>query len=235
MVDRNQTNTNKETKDITPQRSEAISNRKGTSVGGASMLFTATLGFVNLTGLVLLTIWFFNTSDNQQSAGQNFVDRISKLEEISYSQNETLKKFTEETEEDLKFINKEIRKLWDLSNKKNRKDINSNLNNLSNLKTQADEMSMLIKGFGAKQRARDLEFSKLEKQLLDTQTALEGIAPSSESSDLESRLLIQEEAQKNMDAYRKQVTANLLKLQGQLDKLKIKLELSDSEKATSPN
>jgi len=96
-------------------------------------------------------------------------------------------------------------------------------------------MSMLIKGFGAKQRARDLEFSKLEKQLLDTQTALVGIAPSSESSDLESRLLIQEEAQKNMDAYRKQVTANLLKLQGQLDKLKIKLELSDSEKATSPN
>ena len=121
MTEDNSTDSKKSTPDIKPVRSEAMVSKSNRPIGGASMLFTATLGFINLGGLVLLFFWFFSTSDNQQQAGQNFIERISVLEESLDEQNQQNQDIIESTEQDLKFINKEIRKLWDLSNKKNRK------------------------------------------------------------------------------------------------------------------
>tara|TARA_B100001146_G_scaffold182768_1_gene165292 strand:+ start:1343 stop:2050 length:708 start_codon:yes stop_codon:yes gene_type:complete len=235
MTENNNSDSTEQTSDIKPVRSEAMSNITNKRLGGASMLFTATLGFINLGGLILLFFWFFNTSGNQQIAGQSFVERISVIEESLSEQKLQTQELIESTGQDLKFINKEIRKLWDLSNKKNRKEIANNLKELKNLDEELSKLNKLVSSLGAKQRARDLEFSKLENSLdkLKTQTA--GLVPAEDDSILEGRLAAQDEAIDSMDAYRKQVNKTLMSLQRQIDKLLLNLELNQSEQATSTN
>tara|TARA_B110000196_G_scaffold256056_1_gene226182 strand:+ start:3384 stop:4091 length:708 start_codon:yes stop_codon:yes gene_type:complete len=235
MTENNNSDSTEQTSDIKPVRSEAMSNITNKRLGGASMLFTATLGFINLGGLILLFFWFFNTSGNQQLAGQSFVERISVIEESLSEQKLQTQELIESTDQDLKFINKEIRKLWDLSNKKNRKEIANNLKELKNLDEELSKLNKLVSSLGAKQRARDLEFSKLENSLdkLKTQTA--GLVPAEDDSILEGRLAAQDEAIDSMDAYRKQVNKTLMSLQRQIDKLLLNLELNQSEQATSTN
>ena len=235
MTENNNSDSTEQTSDIKPVRSEAMSNITNKRLGGASMLFTATLGFINLGGLILLFFWFFNTSGNQQIAGQSFVERISVIEESLSEQKLQTQELIESTDQDLKFINKEIRKLWDLSNKKNRKEIANNLKELKNLDEELSKLNKLVSSLGAKQRARDLEFSKLENSLdkLKTQTA--GLVPAEDDSILEGRLAAQDEAIDSMDAYRKQVNKTLMSLQRQINKLLLNLELNQSEQATSTN
>ena len=233
MVDKNSSNPTEEPKDIRPVRSETISSRSRKSVGGSSMLFTATLGFINLAGLVLISFWFFNTSGNQQTAGQGFVERISTVEEALFQKNIEMEELIDSMDQDLKFMNKEIRKLWDLANKKNRKEIQFNLQNVNDLKVQVAELLKSINSIGAKQRARDLEFAKLEKQLSILESKINDLSPENNDGNLEGRLILQEEAQEAMDVYRVQVNKTLMNLQKQTDRLQIKLELYHSEQATS--
>jgi hypothetical protein len=233
MVDKNSSNPTEEPKDIRPVRSETISLRSGKSIGGSSLLFTATLGFINLAGLVLISFWFFNTSDNQQTAGQGFVERISTVEETLFQKNIEIEELIDSTGQDLKFMNKEIRKLWDLTNKKNRKEIQFNLQNVNDLKVKMAELLKSINSIGAKQRARDLEFAKLEKQLSILESKINDLSPENNDGNLEGRLILQEEAQEAMDVYRVQVNKTLMNLQKQTDRLQIKLELYHSEQATS--
>jgi hypothetical protein len=233
MTENNSTDSKNQTPDIKPIRSETMSGRNNKPVGGASMLFTAALGFINLGGLILLFFWFFSTSGNQQQAGQNFIERISILEESLDEQKQKNQEIIESTEQDVKFINKEIRKLWDLTNKKNRKEIASNSKVLKELEEQIEKLTKKINSLGAKQRARDLEFAKLEKSQQNLRIKIADIAPSADDSVLEERLATQDEAIKSMDAYRKQVNKTLMGLQRQIDKLLLNLELYQSEQATS--
>ena len=235
MTENNSTDSKNQTPDIKPIRSETMSGRNNKPVGGASMLFTAALGFINLGGLILLFFWFFSTSGNQQQAGQNFIERISILEESLDEQKQKNQEIIESTEQDVKFINKEIRKLWDLTNKKNRKEIASNSKVLKELEEQIEKLTKKINSLGAKQRARDLEFAKLEKSQQNLRIKIADIAPSADDSVLEERLATQDEAIKSMDTYRKQVNKTLMGLQRQIDKLLLNLELYQSEQATSTN
>jgi hypothetical protein len=139
----------------------------------------------------------------------------------------------ESAEQDVKFINKEIRKLWDLSNKKNRKEIGNNIKALKDLNEQLDQLTKKINSLGAKQRARDLEFAKLEKSQDNLKIKIADVAPSSDGSVVDERLASQEEAIQAMDAYRKQVNKTLMSLQRQIDKLLLNLALNQSEQATS--
>jgi len=108
-------------KDIKPVRPEASSSREKRRTKGGSVLFSSMITILNLIGLIVLFLWFFNTSGNQQQAGQNFIERISVLEESYTAQEVLIGDLTKDIESDLKFVNKEVRKLWDLSNKRNRK------------------------------------------------------------------------------------------------------------------
>ena len=233
MTENNSTDSKNDTPDIKPIRSEAMASKSNRPIGGASMLFTATLGFINLGGLVLLFFWFFSTSGNQQQAGLNFIERISILEESLDEQKQQNLEIIESTEQDVKFINKEIRKLWDLSNKKNRKEIAANIKVLKELEEQIERLTKKINSLGAKQRARDLEFAKLEKSQENLKIKIVDIGPSTDDSILEERIATQDEAIESMDSYRKQVNKTLMGLQRQIDKLLLNLELYQSEQATS--
>ena len=210
--------------DIKPVRSEALDNRKKRNIGGSSLLFISLLGLINLGGLVILGLWFFNTSGYQQETGQSFVQRISFLEEEISSMKAVNEESIDSLEEQTKFIDKEIRKLWDLSNKRNRKNIDSLTIQLTDVKTSFEKLFKSNNSILAKQRARALEIAKLEKVQADLKIKLTNLNALSESSDISEKLKSQEEAIAAFDAYRKQVNRALLELEEKLDKLQLKIQ-----------
>ena len=210
--------------DIKPIRSEALDNRKKRNIGGSSLLFISLLGLINLGGLVILGLWFFNASGYQQETGQSFVQRISFLEEEISSIKAVNKESIDSLEEQTKFIDKEIRKLWDLSNKRNRKNIDSLTIQLTEAKTSFEKLFKSNNSILAKQRARALEIAKLEKVQADLKVKLTNLNALSESSDISEKLKSQEDAIAAFDAYRKQVNRALLELEEKLDKLQLKIE-----------
>ena len=210
--------------DIKPVRSEALDNRKKRNIGGSSLLFISLLGLINLGGLVILGLWFFNASGYQQETGQSFVQRISFLEEEISSMKAVNEESIDSLEEQTKFIDKEIRKLWDLSNKRNRKNIDSLTIQLIDVKTSFEKLFKSNNSILAKQRARALEIAKLEKVQADLKIKLTNLNALSETSDISEKLKSQEEAIAAFDAYRKQVNRALLELEEKLDKLQLKIE-----------
>ena len=212
--------------DIKPVRSEALDNRKKRNIGGSSLLFISLLGLINLGGLVILGLWFFNASGYQQETGQSFVQRISFLEEEISSMKAVNEESIDSLEEQTKFIDKEIRKLWDLSNKRNRKNIDSLTIQLTEVNESFEKLFKSNNSILAKQRARALEIAKLEKVQADLKVKLTNLNALSESSDISEKLKSQEEAIAAFDAYRKQVNRTLLELEEKLDKLQLKIEVS---------
>ena len=210
--------------DIKPVRSEASDNRKKRNIGGSSLLFISLLGLINLGGLVILGLWFFNASGYQQETGQSFVQRISFLEEEISSMKAVTEESIDSLEEQTKFIDKEIRKLWDLSNKRNRKNIDSLTIQLTEVKTFFEKLFKSNNSILAKQRARALEIAKLEKVQADLKIKLTNLNALSESSDISEKLKSQEEAIAAFDAYRKQVNRTLLELEEKLDELQLKIQ-----------
>ena len=209
--------------DIKPVRSEALENRRR-NIGGSSLLFVSLLGLINLGGLVILGLWFFNASDYQQEAGQSFVERISFLEEEIDSIKIVNKESLGSIEEKTKFIDKEIRKLWDLSNKRNRKNIDSLIIQFEEVKETFEEISKTNNSILAKQRARGLEIAKLERIQVDLKTKLSNLDASNESFDINEKLQSQEEAIEAFDAYRLQMNKTLIEIEEKLDKLQIMIE-----------
>ena len=210
--------------DIKPVRSEALDNRKKRNIGGSSLLFISLLGLINLGGLVILGLWFFNASGYQQETGQSFVQRISFLEEEISSMKAVNEESIDSLEEQTKFIDKEIRKLWDLSNKRNRKNIDSLTIQLTEVNESFEKLFKSNNSILAKQRARALEIAKLEKVQADFKIKLTNLNALSESSDISEKLKSQEEAIAAFDAYRKQVNRTLLELEEKLDELQLKIE-----------
>ena len=219
--------------DIKPVRSEAVSNRGQRRVKGGSMLFSSTITIVNTIGIVLLGLWFFNTSGSQQQAGKSFIERISMLEENISAQSSKVDDLIETNSQDLKFINKEIRKLWDLSNKKNRKSISQNLNSIESIEETIAALDKEYKTLSAKQRSLNLELAKLEKMQEKLSESLDIQSPFSEGEDLEDRLSDLEEATKSMDLYRTQVNQSILSLKEKLNDLELELTNFSSKEATS--
>ena len=210
--------------DIKPKRSETLANTKRRNIGGSSLLFLSFIGLVNIIGLLILGLWFFNSSGYQQEAGQNFVERISLLEEKTSTDQGLKNELILSLEDDIKFINKEIRKLWDLSNKKNRNNITNLSGQVNELENYIDDINKLASTIAAKQRAMDLELAKLERARENFQEKLNLIGSLSDGSDMKKRMSSQEEAIKAFDAHRKQINRTILDLQSRLNELQIRVE-----------
>ena len=210
--------------DIKPVRSETLANQKNRNLGGSSLLFVSLLGLLNLAGLVILGLWFFNTSGYQQETGQNFVQRISLIEEQISSMKDSNQDSISSLEEQTTFLNREVRKLWDLSNKRNRKSIDSLTNQLAEIKITSKELSKANNSLAAKQRASGLEIAKLEKIQTDLKQGLSNLDSLTDKSDIEKKIESQEEAIAAFDAYRKQMNRALLDLEVRINELQLNLE-----------
>ena len=222
-------NLSEEKKDIKPERPDLSSNRRARKTGGGSFLFSSLVLILNSIGLIILFLWFFNTSGNQQQAGQNFVERISVLEESLAQKDQQINILSEEVEADLKFVNKEIRKLWDLSNKRNRKNISENLNSIESLNEKIENIDKKDEVLSAQQRALTLELARIKNIQDNINIQLDDFDDSAPNETASDKLADIQESIDSFNAYRVQVNQSLLNLREQLNNLELALSQAENE------
>ena len=222
-------NLSEEKKDIKPERPDLSSNRRARKTGGGSFLFSSLVLILNSIGLIILFLWFFNTSGNQQQAGQNFVERISVLEESLAQKDQQINILSEEVEADLKFVNKEIRKLWDLSNKRNRKNISENLNSIESLNEKIESIDKKDEVLSAQQRALTLELARIKNIQDNINIQLDNFDDSATNETASDKLADIQESIDSFNAYRVQVNQSLLNLREQLNDLELALSQAENE------
>ena len=222
-------NLNEEKKDIKPERPDVSSNRRARKTGGGGFLFSSLVLILNSIGLIILFLWFFNTSGNQQQAGQNFVERISVLEESIAEKDQQLNTLSEEVDADLKFINKEVRKLWDLSNKRNRKNISENQNLIESLNEKIESIDKKDEVLSAQQRALTLELARIKNIQDNIDSQLDSFDDSTPNETAFDKLADIQESIDSFNAYRIQVNESLLNLREQLNDLELALSQAENE------
>ena len=222
-------NLSEEKKDIKPERPDLSSNRRARKTGGGGFLFSSLVLILNSIGLIILFLWFFNTSGNQQQAGQNFVERISVLEERLAQKDQQINILSEEVEADLKFVNKEIRKLWDLSNKRNRKNISENLNSIENLNEKIESIDKKDEVLSAQQRALTLELARIKNIQDNINSQLDNFDENAPNETASDKLADIQESIDSFNAYRVQVNQSLLNLREQLNNLELALSQAENE------
>jgi len=177
--------------------------------------------YIIVAGIILATFaWTFFGISSQQDNLVKINNRLITLEENVQTSSDSSEENIETLLADLKIINREIRKLWDLSNKKNKKDIsvlseqnkvisdeifevqNSSASNTESL----EEIDVSLKNIKAR-------LAKLSSFELNSNTFAE-------------RLVELEEAIEAVDAYRKQTNQTIADLQ---DQLSSKPNLIDSQ------
>ena len=148
--------------------------------------------------------------------------RLIDLEQ-KVQQSVTSSEVTVETlSDDLKEVNREIRKLWDLSNKRNKKRIATLEDQLKAIDSSITEI------FTQSQEIR-LISKEFSKSISDIKTRVAKIDTSSlSSSDYEIRIKELEEAIDSMDSFRRQTNQSIIKLKDELSKVISEAESSES-------
>lgn len=179
----------------------------------------------------------------QQAASSNALQlERSRVESISAQVHETGSSFVETgnvLESKFKFFDSEIRKLWDVSNKRNRNAIEENKVQLAKMTKVAQTSQSQLKTLEAKQAATSKAADKLSKQLASENTALRATVEAQNEqllimegelellqqrlknvpNDLAARVANNEEAVLAIDASRQQLFKRISQLQQQLDLL----------------
>ena len=88
-----------------------------------SGLFLGVFFVLLLFAILSLSIWVSQLSKTSQNVNSKFESRLTILEEQLQLADSTSTEFLSDINTQLQFLDKEIRKLWDLSNKRNKVNI----------------------------------------------------------------------------------------------------------------
>ena len=183
----------------------------------SSGLFLGIVFVLLLTGILGLSLWVSELSKTSNSVNSKVESRLLILEEQLQLADSTSTESLSDINSQLQFLDKEIRKLWDLSNKRNKvkiaelnQDIEKQTNALKELAaTQTNDQKNINAIQQESQKLSILvdELSRSNKDNLNTQNKI---------AELSRSILLLEETVQAFDAYRKQNNELLQELQIQL-------------------
>jgi len=183
----------------------------------SSGLFLGIVFVLLLTGILGLSLWVSELSKASNSINSKVESRLLILEEQLQLADSTSTESLSDINAQLQFLDKEIRKLWDLSNKRNKvkiaelnEDIEKQTNALKELAaTQTNDQKNINAIQQESQKLSILvdELSRSNKDNLNTQNKI---------AELSRSILLLEETVQAFDVYRKQNNELLQELQIQL-------------------
>ena len=167
--------------------------------------------YLVVTVIIVVTFsWTYFGISAQQDNLVKINNRLISLEENVQSSSDSSEENIETLLADLKIINREIRKLWDLSNKRNKKDI-------SVLSEQNKVISNEIFEIQNNSTSNTQSLENIEESLKDMKKRLAKLSSFELNSSTYSERLAQlEEAVQSVDAYRKQTNQSILDIQEEL-------------------
>ena len=192
----------------------------------SSGLFLGIVFVLLLIGILALSLWVSELSKASDSINSRVESRLSILEEQLQLADSTSTEFLSDINTQLQFLDKEIRKLWDLSNKRNKvniakltQDISKHAAALKEIAaTQTNDQTNInsIKNESQKLRSLIDELSQANKENLNAQNKI---------AELNKSILLLEETVQAFDTYRRQNNEMLQEMQ---------LKISRIETAASP-
>ena len=197
------------------------------------------LGFVfvlMLSAILGLALWVNQISTTNKDIIIVYEDRISLLEEqLSIVDSVNADSMTGVSAQ-LQFLDKEIRKLWDLSNKRNKVDIQQSIKDIDKLTSELNSINNLIKNM-------DMSLIKNESKLNELLSQLNNLSSLAESlfdlqkdiKSIKTEILIMDESMQALNNYRKQNNANIIQLQNEIRLLRNLINLSKDTPTTMPS
>ena len=184
------------------------------SKGGLLVGFIYVMAFMSI---LLLAIWQTFESENNKSSMKLVDERLSLIEEQINIVDETNNDSMTDITSSIQFLDKEIRKLWDLSNKRNKVDIQK----LTDQTAEIEKLLLVVKS--------DIENN--QKNLLSVQEdvgnnieKIQDLGLSSEDlaalkfslSNIDTQLILLDDSVQALNNYRNQLNQVILEIQTQI-------------------
>ncbi len=165
-----------------------------------------------LLGLFLFFFYWFYSGLNQQQDNLNSMNsRLISIEESFQTQSNNADEKVGSILQDIKLLNSEVRKLWDLSNKKNKK-------NISLLENKVNEITEATNSAAEDYLQINASLESLNKSMFDLEGRIAKLsALELNSSSYEKKFDDLAEAIDAIDAYRLQINQRLLAIDERLN------------------
>ena len=187
---------------------------------GSGGLFVGFIYVVAFMSILLLGIWQTFESENNKSTLTSIDERISLIEEQINIVDETNNDSMTDITSSIQFLDKEIRKLWDLSNKRNKVDIKKlteQLNSLDKLfiKLQKDVEANQL-NLNSMKKNIDLNLSKIDELGLSAED-LQSLRLS--LSNINTQLMLLDDSVQALNNYKNQLNQVILEIQTQVSSI----------------
>ena len=192
----------------------------------SSGLFLGVVFVLLLIGILALSLWVSELSKASNNINSKIESRLSILEEQLQLADSTSTEFLSDINSQLQFLDKEIRKLWDLSNKRNKVNIENLTQDISKHSTALKEIARTQTNDQANINAITKESKKLIIVIDElSQANRDNLNTQNKIAELNKSILLLEETVQAFDAYRRQNNEMLQEMQ---------LKISSIESPTSP-
>ena len=192
----------------------------------SSGLFLGVVFVLLLIGILALALWVSELSKSSNNINSKVESRLSILEEQLQLADSTSTESLSDINSQLQFLDKEIRKLWDLSNKRNKVNIEKLTQDVSKHSIALKEMAITQTNDQANINAVDKASQKLATRIDELSLAnKKNLDVQNKIAELNKSMLLLEETIQAFDAYRRQNNEMLQEMQ---------LKISSMESQTSP-
>ena len=183
-----------------------------------------------LFGILFLSLWVGQISKNTGVNTTDLESRLIQLEEEFQLADEVSTEFLTDTGAQLQFLDKEIKKLWDLSNKRNKVNIQKIFTELEAIKKQNNAVTQSLNQL----KASSVNASKELKELNDIIRRLnveseEFKAIAQQINALQRRILVMDETIQAFDNFRRQTNQSIVDIQTLINESK-----NNPQELTSP-
>ena len=191
----------------------------------SSGLFLGVVFVLLLIGILALSLWVSELSKASNNINSKIESRLSILEEQLQLADSTSTEFLSDINSQLQFLDKEIRKLWDLSNKRNKVNIENLTQDISKHSAALKEIARTQTNDQANINAITKESKKLIIVIDElSQANRDNLNTQNKIAELNKSILLLEETVQAFDAYRRQNNEMLQEMQ---------LKISSMESPTS--
>ena len=204
-------------KDIRPDKTSPAYLKK-TKSGGLFVGFLYVLLFMSILGL---GIWQSFESSYTDAKIKTNEDRLAVIEEQMNIADEVNNDSLTDISSSIQFLDKEVRKLWDLSNKRNKVNISKLLASTAEIEASITQINESLDKYKTDLSSNTKKISKLEPSLSninDIQLTLKTI---------ETQLILVDDSVQALNNYKKQLNQSILEIQTEISALQQQEQLEE--------
>ena len=204
-------------KDIRPDKTSPAYLKK-TKSGGLFVGFLYVLLFMSILGL---GIWQSFESSYTEAKIKTNEDRLAIIEEQMNIADEVNNDSLTDISSSIQFLDKEVRKLWDLSNKRNKV-------NISKLLASTDEIEASITQINESLDKYKIDLSSNTKKINELQHSLSNIDDIQLTlKTIETQLILVDDSVQALNNYKKQLNQSILEIQTEISALQQLQEIEE--------